>query len=281
MHNAIHTLVGQNGHMAFVPYAGFDPIFWLHHTNVDRLFAIWQAIYPDAYTTPQADSEGTFTIAPGNMDDINTRESFHPSLYGSFRSHQNMWHFPYTTPICAEKDVALTPFHAADNSTLYTSATARSTRSFGYTYPEVTDWNVTADQLSSNTRANLNKLYNPAGSIATRSLKRHQINPHRSQYFPGLRYPNGSDPAYHYVESGTREYQYFVNIRVDKYVFPPSAFVPFPLPTPSCSTQDPNRPIAVADPHLPLEQLSSALSSSTSSSVPSPSILAHGHSPQH
>lgn len=41
--------------------------------NVDRLFAIWQAIYPDSYTTPQADAYGTFTNSPGGTEDINTR----------------------------------------------------------------------------------------------------------------------------------------------------------------------------------------------------------------
>ncbi|KAL9630868.1 MAG: hypothetical protein Q9164_006201 [Protoblastenia rupestris] len=33
IHNAIHGLVGNGGHMSIVPYAAFDPIFWLHHTN--------------------------------------------------------------------------------------------------------------------------------------------------------------------------------------------------------------------------------------------------------
>ncbi|KAB8076141.1 common central domain of tyrosinase-domain-containing protein [Aspergillus leporis] len=33
---------GGEGHMANVPVEAFDPIFWLHHCNVDRLFAIWQ-----------------------------------------------------------------------------------------------------------------------------------------------------------------------------------------------------------------------------------------------
>lgn len=32
LHNAIHSLVGNGGHMSFVPYSAFDPIFWLHHT---------------------------------------------------------------------------------------------------------------------------------------------------------------------------------------------------------------------------------------------------------
>jgi len=28
-------------------YAAFDPIFFLHHANVDRLYALWEYIYPD------------------------------------------------------------------------------------------------------------------------------------------------------------------------------------------------------------------------------------------
>ena len=31
MHNAIHSFVGNGGHMSDIPYAAFDPIFWLHH----------------------------------------------------------------------------------------------------------------------------------------------------------------------------------------------------------------------------------------------------------
>jgi tyrosinase len=26
---------------------GFDPMFWLHHCNVDRLYAFWEYVYPD------------------------------------------------------------------------------------------------------------------------------------------------------------------------------------------------------------------------------------------
>lgn len=31
MHNAIHGLVEQSGHSAYIPCSDFDPIFWLHH----------------------------------------------------------------------------------------------------------------------------------------------------------------------------------------------------------------------------------------------------------
>lgn len=34
IHDQVHVLIGGNGHMSNVPMAGFDPIFFLHHTNV-------------------------------------------------------------------------------------------------------------------------------------------------------------------------------------------------------------------------------------------------------
>lgn len=41
--------------------------------NVDRLFALWQTIYPNATVTPQVNAVGTFTVDPGTTEDINTR----------------------------------------------------------------------------------------------------------------------------------------------------------------------------------------------------------------
>lgn len=38
-HNFIHTWVG--GDMAGVPTAGLDPLFWVHHANIDRLWEVW------------------------------------------------------------------------------------------------------------------------------------------------------------------------------------------------------------------------------------------------
>ena len=37
--NAVHILLG--GHMRIVPSASNDPIFFLHHANIDRLFESW------------------------------------------------------------------------------------------------------------------------------------------------------------------------------------------------------------------------------------------------
>lgn len=40
LHDSVHGWVG--GSMGRVATAGFDPIFWAHHTNIDRLWRIWQ-----------------------------------------------------------------------------------------------------------------------------------------------------------------------------------------------------------------------------------------------
>lgn len=157
---------------------------------------------------------------------------------------------PQTTKLLTNFLAALTPFHSDDVGTLYTSATARSTRTFGYTYPEVVDWNVTATQLSSNVRANVNNLYNPTNSISkikARSLK------------PG--YSNTNHKHTNTINAAT-DYQYFINIRVNKYILHPHSY-----PESRFSTNNPTDP------------LSPAPSSSTSSSVPSPPPRSTGPSP--
>ena len=46
IHDEIHFAVGGaigdvGGAMSDVPTAAFDPIFWVHHSNIDRLWAEW------------------------------------------------------------------------------------------------------------------------------------------------------------------------------------------------------------------------------------------------
>ena len=44
IHSRIHGLVGTARGMGRVPYAGRDPLFWVHHANVDRMWASWVAL---------------------------------------------------------------------------------------------------------------------------------------------------------------------------------------------------------------------------------------------
>jgi tyrosinase len=40
-HNDVHGAVGGRGWMSYPDQAAQDPIFWLHHANIDRVWALW------------------------------------------------------------------------------------------------------------------------------------------------------------------------------------------------------------------------------------------------
>ena len=121
IHDGVHVDVGGSGHMGDPAVAAFDPIFWLHHCNVDRLLALWQAVYPNTYVSPGPDLFGT--KAP----------PLRPLLMkGTFvhRPDRN----PGATDINA--NTPLEPFWKSQ-SAFATSNDAISTRTYGYTYPEI------------------------------------------------------------------------------------------------------------------------------------------------
>lgn len=51
-HGSVHGAVG--GQMRSVPTAGFDPIFYLHHANVDRIWATWQSTHSEALSSQES-----------------------------------------------------------------------------------------------------------------------------------------------------------------------------------------------------------------------------------
>ena len=104
-------------------------------SNVDRIFALWQAVNPDSFITSEVNSVGTFTEAPGFTENIS--------------SH-------------------LTPFHSDADGSFHTPATARPIAPFGYSYPEIVDWGVNASTLATNVRIAVNKLYNSQSSVTRR-----------------------------------------------------------------------------------------------------------------
>ncbi|KAI4129108.1 MAG: hypothetical protein LQ338_002406 [Usnochroma carphineum] len=126
LHNQIHGLIGNGGHMAIIDYAGFDPVFWLHHANVDRLLAIWQALHPDSYVEPSIEPIGSAVIAQGAQTDVNT---------------------------------PLKPFHRDSNGNFWTSAAATYVTSFGYSYPEI------QGKSASQIKAAVNALYGSSSGI--------------------------------------------------------------------------------------------------------------------
>ncbi|KAF2753869.1 Di-copper centre-containing protein [Pseudovirgaria hyperparasitica] len=108
IHNTVHNAVGGGGHMGSPATAAFDPIFWLHHCNIDRLFAIWQGLHddgsPDAWVTKRKGGDGTAMLPRGSTEDASTK------LY---------------------------PFKFEDSPTgWFDSTMVKRTERFGYAYPE-------------------------------------------------------------------------------------------------------------------------------------------------
>jgi tyrosinase len=88
--------------------------YWLTaHSNIDRLFAMWQAMNPNNYINQPAKARfSTFATAAGSSEDVNS--SLKP-----FRLQAGFW----------------------------TSTVVSETESLGYAYPETERWNFLTTQL--------------------------------------------------------------------------------------------------------------------------------------
>jgi len=52
-HNSLHDIIGGNsGNMSYVTVAAFDPIFWLHHCNMDRHYYTWMYTNTQQFRKP-------------------------------------------------------------------------------------------------------------------------------------------------------------------------------------------------------------------------------------
>ncbi|MEO1416479.1 MAG: tyrosinase family protein [Bacteroidota bacterium] len=71
------------GLMAYIPSAGFDPIFFLHHSNVDRMFAAWESLY-DRITIEEMNQYA------GVWDSIQSRYQFWDAATDSWVTYGNM-----------------------------------------------------------------------------------------------------------------------------------------------------------------------------------------------
>ncbi|KIY67701.1 Di-copper centre-containing protein [Cylindrobasidium torrendii FP15055 ss-10] len=110
IHDDIHVLVGGQGHMGDISTAGFDPIFYLHHSNVDRMIALWSALNPGVWVSQDTEPVGTWTIQANS-------------------------------PIGVASD--LTPFWRT-NTTYWNSNDVLTTAVGGYTYPDFNGLSMSA-----------------------------------------------------------------------------------------------------------------------------------------
>ena len=51
---------------------GFDPIFYMHHANVDRQLSLWAALHPGVWITEDIAAGGTFALPDNTPIDGHT-----------------------------------------------------------------------------------------------------------------------------------------------------------------------------------------------------------------
>lgn len=93
----------------------------LVNSNVDRLFAIWQALNPTSYTIRERTQDGNFVTQAGSVETSST---------------------------------PLTPFVDASGSKYWTSEGVRRTETFNYAYPETRRWAFISESVYENSVAN-------------------------------------------------------------------------------------------------------------------------------
>ncbi|KEQ72123.1 Di-copper centre-containing protein [Aureobasidium namibiae CBS 147.97] len=181
IHDGIHSSVGNNGHMTYLDYAAFDPVFWLHHVMVDRSFALWQTIHTDSYVQPLAAVGSTFTYPAGTVNDVNS---------------------------------PLTPFFKDTAGTNWTSSDVRDCTKLGYTYPELQN-----GATASSVRAAINKLYGKNSSPVDLSASIDRDNMTGAPYSNMTVGTNSTDDYHHEYICNVVSQKFAMNGSYAVYVF--------------------------------------------------------------
>ena len=127
LHNGLHTWFGAGCHMSSVVVSPFDPMFYLHHCNIDRLWAMWQM-----------DGHATEYPATGGNPGHNRNEPMYPWV-GSLAGYASNLAFP---------PISLPDFSALG---IKTPADVLDHRAMGYSYDTQAVIGVSLDRTGSMT----------------------------------------------------------------------------------------------------------------------------------
>ena len=67
LHGNVHVFVGGPQNMGQVPFAAQDPIFWMHHCNIDRLWVVWNQTHPNPGTAAYLNKSFVFANESGQQ----------------------------------------------------------------------------------------------------------------------------------------------------------------------------------------------------------------------
>ena len=126
MHNGLHGYIG--GHMGNPTASPFDPIFYLHHCNIDRMWAMWQ---------------------------MDGHANEYPLLGGNGEHHRNDIMYPWTGgPVGYGTYVNMAPIFMPDSSALGAQRNVDTLdhRTLGYSYDTLPIVGVSLDRTGSMTQ---------------------------------------------------------------------------------------------------------------------------------
>lgn len=151
VHNWIHGDAACGEQLMHLSLAAFDPLFFLHHTNVDRLWAYWQAIHPSE------------------------------SLYNDSYRGGARWSVPEDSRITPDSE--LQPFWRTD-AAFYTARQGATLEGKGYTYDGLAFWAMSAEEMKRSATAKINSLYGPETSKRRSGKERRTLEERTTtQYF--------------------------------------------------------------------------------------------------
>ena len=182
------------------------------------MFAIWQALWPNSYVPSSQAGSGTYTITEGQTLDENT---------------------------------PLAPFHKDSSGNFWTSASVRSTGTFGYSYPELLYWKYSRPgPYTTAVKKAVNAAYKGSGvTLRRRNSTEKKPTPKyqsiRTYIASGFRSVHKSPKENPQKEGHDNTYQEWIaNIRVAKYALEGSFNVYIFLgdfnPNPTSWALDPN-----------------------------------------
>ncbi|GKT70874.1 tyrosinase 2 [Colletotrichum tofieldiae] len=127
-HSGVHLAATCGQDLGFLSIAAFEPLFWLHHANVDRLIAFWQALHFENAT-----------------------------MHFSYASSE-MFATPAGTIVTP--NYPIWPFMGSGGSPL-TSESVTHIRDWGYTYAPMRFWDQAPGETNMAVSRTVNSLYGP------------------------------------------------------------------------------------------------------------------------
>ncbi|KAF9876073.1 tyrosinase 2 [Colletotrichum karsti] len=156
-HGEVHVGAACGQDLVYLSTSAFEPLFWLHHTNVDRLIAYWQALHFENAT-----------------------------MHFSYPSSQ-LFATPWGTITTPQSPMQ--PFIGRDGP--LTSESVTHIRDWGYTYAPIRPWDEAPGETKMAVSRTVNSLYGPQQPEGSFRMSRRRRAAPRTEYFAKVQVERG------------------------------------------------------------------------------------------